>query len=150
MSPAAPHVFNELMDMKKRMDFLYRSSVVPLKTEKSEAAPPGKQWEPATDVFEDDRMWVAMVDLPGVDDDHLSVEVEQGRLVIRAERKVPRPEGMREVLRQRTEGAYVKELLLPPKIDRENISAEFRKGVLTIRVPKLEPEVRKVAVKPSG
>ena len=149
MSPAASHVFNELMDMKRRMDFLYRSSVVPLKTEKSEAAPPEKRWEPATDVFEDDRLWVAMVDLPGVDDNHLSVEVEQGRLVIHAERKIPRPEGMREILRQRTEGAYVKELLLPPKVDRENISAEFRRGVLTIRVPKLDPEVRKVAVKPS-
>jgi HSP20 family protein len=109
--------------------------------------PPGnggtmRRWMPAMDLIETDEHFVLRADLPGLDEDDIKIEIEDGTLTVSGERKAEhesKAEGYYRV--ERAFGAFSRSLALPKGIDPEGVSANFDRGVLEVRIPK--PEERK-------
>jgi HSP20 family protein len=91
-------------------------------------------WIPAADVYEDEREYMLALDLPGIDREGLDVSLDDGRLVIRGERKAQ--EGLHARRTERPQGRFVRTFSLPDAVDRASISADYKDGVLLLHLPK--------------
>jgi HSP20 family protein len=101
-----------------------------------------RRWMPAMDLVETDEHFVLRADLPGLSEEDIKIEFEDGTLTVSGERKAEhetKNEGYYRV--ERAFGAFSRSLTLPQGIDPEAVSANFDRGVLEVRVPK--PEERK-------
>ena len=101
-----------------------------------------QRWVPAMDLVEADDHFILKADLPGLGEDDVALEVQDGVLTI---------SGSREAEEQRTEqgwyrlersyGSFSRSLTLPDGIDPDKVEAKFDRGVLEVHIPK--PEERK-------
>src|ERR687893_1750318 len=101
-----------------------------------------RRWMPAMDLVETGDHFVLRADLPGMGEDDVKLEFEDGTLTVSGERKAEhesKGEGYYRV--ERAFGAFSRSLTLPKGIDPEAVTAAFENGVLEVRVPK--PEQRK-------
>lgn len=103
------------------------------------------------DVKEDENSFTVTADLPGLSEKDVEVTFEDQILTIRGEKKLEREEkGQTWHITERSSGSFVRQLGLPTNIDENAISAQFEKGVLTVKLPKA-PETkaasRKIEVK---
>jgi len=101
-----------------------------------------RSWVPALDVWETDDAYVYAFDLPGIPEDNIAVEFEDGMLTVSADReRTEQTEGDRFYRYERRFGTFSRTLGLPQGVKDEDISASCQNGVLEIRVRKPE-EVR--------
>lgn len=104
---------------------------------------------PITDVYtEGDGMLTVEAHLPGFSPDDVEVSVDDGALVIQAERHEKTEDDKKKtyVMREST-SSYYRRIALPEKADEGAIAADFSEGVLKVTVPFRElPEPRKIAV----
>ena len=100
---------------------------------------------------EGDR-FVAEVELPGVDPASIDVDVEERTLTIRAERKEKSDgEGRQWLTRERSAGAFARQLTLGRGLALDKVEADYADGVLTLTIPVAEQaKPRKIDVKHSG
>ncbi len=93
-------------------------------------------WTPAADVYNLEGEYLILMDLPGVERAMLDISVEHDRLLIRGERKIE--ENRQQQQRQeRPHGRFLRKFgPLPQTVDQQAISAEYKDGVLTLRLPK--------------
>jgi HSP20 family protein len=101
-----------------------------------------RRWMPAMDLVESGDHFVLRADLPGMGEEDIKIEVEEGTLTISGERKAKHEaneEGYYRV--ERAFGSFSRSLTLPKGVDAEAVSASFDRGVLEVRIPK--PEERK-------
>jgi HSP20 family protein len=93
-------------------------------------------WTPAVDMYGADNSIVLKVELPGLRREDIDVTVEHTTLTIRGERQ--REEGVADEAYQRVErqyGPFVRSFTLPAELDSTAVRADYRDGVLTVRVP---------------
>jgi len=95
-------------------------------------------WQPRVDVIDADDQYVLEVDLPGVDPKGVEVELEQGLLLIKGEKEASHGDEATYTLRERRAGKFERSFRVPEAVDADGITAKFDKGVLEIRVPKVE------------
>jgi HSP20 family protein len=93
---------------------------------------------PAVDVFEDQTGITVVADLPGVSKDRLDVKVQDGKLVIEAEARVPTPDGLRLRHAEMPAPSYFRAFTLSPDFDTAKIEANLQDGVLKLRIPRSE------------
>jgi HSP20 family protein len=94
-------------------------------------------WQPAVDVIETPQAYVLRVEIPGIDPDLVDVTLTRDSLTIRGEKRAEeRTEGKTCRLGERLHGAFERTFTLPTAIATEDVEAEARHGVLTIRVMK--------------
>jgi HSP20 family protein len=101
----------------------------------------GRRWVPPVDLVEAEDHFVLKADLPGLSEEDVSVEVQDGTLTISGERSAEhetKGEGYHRV--ERAFGTFSRSLTLPRGIDADRVSAEFDKGVLEVRIPKPEEQ----------
>jgi HSP20 family protein len=101
-----------------------------------------RRWMPAMDLVESGDQFVLRADLPGMSQEDVKIEFEDGTLTVSGERKAEheeREEGYYRV--ERAFGSFSRSLTLPKGINADAVSASFDRGVLEIRIPK--PEERK-------
>ncbi len=99
---------------------------------------------PRVDIHEDDAQFTVEVDLPGVDKKDLKVEVENGTLIIEAERKTEEKENRKAIRIERVARArYRRTFTLGDEINGDDIKAELRNGVLVVTLPKREKALPK-------
>ena len=92
-------------------------------------------WSPAADVYETGDAFVIAVDLPGIERGSLDVSIDENRLTVRGERAAD--EGQRRGRGNRPSGRFVSRFgPLPPTVDQKRIAAEYKDGVLRLRLPK--------------
>ena len=91
---------------------------------------------PAVDIFETEQGLTLVADVPGLDREHLSIDIDQGVLTL--EGRTPEWQGSQEIYREFTMPSYYRQFQLPDTIDLARISAEIRNGVLTLKLPKAE------------
>jgi HSP20 family protein len=107
-----------------------------------------RRWIPAMDLVETEDEFVLRADLPGVNEDDVSIELENDVLTVSGHRKAEhetRGEGYYRV--ERASGSFARSLTLPEGVNAEAIKAGFEKGVLEVRIPKPEQrKPRKVAI----
>jgi HSP20 family protein len=101
-----------------------------------------RRWMPAMDLVETADHFVLRADLPGMSQDDVKIEFEDGTLTVSGERTAAhesKKDGYHRV--ERAYGAFSRSLTLPQGVDPEAVTASFDRGVLEISIPK--PEERK-------
>lgn len=103
--------------------------------------PKVKEWNPELDLYETEDAFILEVDLPGVREKDVSVEVENSNLVLSGRRICERVTDKSNFHRhERREGQFVRRLHLPPSADQKHIAASFQEGVLRVTINKLSRE----------
>lgn len=108
----------------------------------------GRPWVPAVDVWETEKELVYAFDLPGTPEDKISVEFDDGALTISGERERTdevRNEGFYRY--ERRFGSFSRTVGLPQGVTEDDVKADYRDGVLEIKVTKPEaPKPRRIQV----
>jgi len=96
-------------------------------------------WRPPIDIFERLDGIVIVVELPGVDRDHINVSVERGILSITGFRRKYIPKNTERVHQMEIpDGPFERKVQLPDRSDVDHIEAEYREDSLTIEIPNKE------------
>ena len=104
-------------------------------------------WSPAADVYEREAEFVIVLDLPGVAREGLDVGLDENRLTVRGER-APAETDANVRRAERPSGRFVRSFALPETVERSQISADYKDGVLRLRLPKRpEQQPRRVEIK---
>ena len=93
-------------------------------------------WTPAVDIFEVDGALMLKAELPDMRREDIDVNVENNTLTIRGERKLDheiKQENFHRV--ERAYGQFSRSFSLPPTVDTGKISAEYKNGVLCVKLP---------------
>ena len=94
---------------------------------------------PRVNISEADTQYEVTADLPGLKPDDVTVELEDGRLLIAGEMKQESQEDGRTFHRvERRFGKFRRIISVPETVDAEKINAEFHSGVLVVTLPKTE------------
>ena len=95
-----------------------------------------------TDVRETDKGYELVVDLPGFTKDEVKADLENGYLTISAEKGLDKDEQEKEtghyIRKERYAGACSRSFYVGKEVEKEDIKAEFKHGILTLFVPKKE------------
>jgi HSP20 family protein len=111
----------------------------------------GRPWSPAVDIVETEDELIVKADLPDVQLEDIDVQVENGTLSLKGERKFKKEfadKGYHRI--ERSYGSFMRSFTVPSSVDTEKVSADYKSGVLTVTLPKKEaakPKQVKVAVK---
>ncbi len=92
---------------------------------------------PAVDVTETDKGYEITVDLPGMEEKNIDVKLANGVLTIKGERQDETEEKKKDYyVRERSFGSFERSFQVPDIVDTNKIDASFKKGVLTVVLPK--------------
>ncbi len=108
-----------------------------------EGTRPGPLFRPDVDIVERAEEFVVTADLPGVDQEHVDVRLENGVLSISGRLAVGLEPGWTPRYREYRTGGYQRQFSLSDGIDTEGIRASMRDGVLELRLPKSERQRRR-------
>jgi len=105
---------------------------------------------PPVDVIEDSTGITLRADLPGVPRDKLKLHVEAGTLTIEGEVSIPMPDSMEATYAEVGAPYFRRVFTLSKELDTGKVSAEFKHGVLSLRIPKAEhAQPRRIDIKVS-
>lgn len=138
--------FRELASLQNRVNSLFhdygRSNQEDLTTSGS--------FIPAVDVYEDEHKVTLKLEVPGVNEQDLDLQVENNTLTIRGERRFEKEEKEENFQRiERRYGSFSRSFALPNTINTESVKANYQNGVLKIELAKREeakPKQIKVSV----
>lgn len=113
---------------------LFQDSVSRLLSE-----PAARPWSPAVDIVETENELVLKADLPEVDPKAVEIQIENGTLSLKGERKFEQQTNGRGYHRvERGYGSFVRAFSLPESVDPDKVKADYKSGVLTVTLPKKE------------
>jgi HSP20 family protein len=142
--------FRGLNTLQEQVNRLFEDSFARTHSSQADLA----SWAPAVDIFETENELVVKADLPDVQEKDIDVRVENNTLTIRGERKFNNEVHEDNYLRvERAYGTFTRSFSLPNTVNTEGIRAEYRNGVLSVRMPKREetkPKQIKISVSENG
>jgi HSP20 family protein len=101
--------------------------------------PASRPWSPAVDIYETENELVLKADLPDVDPKNVGIQLENGTLTLKGERKFEEQKNGKGFHRiERSYGSFVRAFSLPDTVDAEHVKADYKNGVLTVTLPKKE------------
>ena len=110
-----------------------------------------REWSLPVDVCEDDKEYLIKAELPEVKKEDLKITLDDGALKIRGERKLVKEEkGVKYHRVERSYGVFERSFVVPEGAKAEEVSAEFKDGLLKVHLPKgkeARPKSVEVAVK---
>jgi len=144
--------FGEMMRMQRDMDRIFGRMGM---SEGGGREVSTVAWMPKIDVEQKGDDLVVHAELPGVKPENVDVEVTDGVLNIKGERKSEeRREGEGWLVRESSYGSFERSMVLPEGVDPNSISAEFKDGVLMLTVPKgmeaAKPKTTKISLGEAG
>ena len=102
-------------------------------------------WIPAADIYETNHEYQIAIDLPGVNRDTVEIDLDENRLVVKGTRAV---EDSTKHRSERPFGKFLRAFTVPGSVDQTQIGADYKDGVLQLRLPKrTEPKRQKVEIK---
>jgi HSP20 family protein len=102
-------------------------------------------WTPAADIYETESAFLLALDLPGIDREALEIDAEDNRLIVKGTRTVTESKQHRT---ERPQGKFLRTFSVPGSVDQSKIGAEYKDGVLQIRLPKrTEQKPKKIDIK---
>ncbi|GJQ58966.1 MAG: Hsp20/alpha crystallin family protein [Candidatus Scalindua sp. AMX11] len=109
------------------------------------------EFTPKINVSENDREVEVTVEIPGMDQNDVEVNLRDDVLTIKGEKRQEKEEKEKEYYHiERSYGSFCRSLQIPCEVEQDQVKAAFKKGVLQIRLPKSEKareHVRKIEVK---
>jgi len=126
--------FRELTTLQDRMNRLFRDS---FGTEGRDEALTTTRFAPPVDVYEDEHNVTMKIEVPGVDEKDIDVRIENNTLTVHGERKFEKEEKEENYLRvERSYGSFTRSFTLPNTVDTADVTADYDKGVLKIKLAK--------------
>lgn len=108
-------------------------------------------FSPKVDVKENDKEIRVYAELPGMDEKDIDVSLNKNTLTIRGEKKEEKEWEERDYYRvERSYGSFSRVIRLPVEVETDKIEAQFKKGLLTVKLPKSSKAVegtKKITVK---
>jgi len=93
--------------------------------------------KPSMDIEASDKEYAISVEVPGVDGDNIKLEIVENALTIKGEKKQESEKQDKDIYRvERSYGSFQRVVSLPDDANHENIDAQFKNGILTIRIPR--------------
>ena len=152
MTAPAPHVWRPFENLRQEIDRLFDDFGVsawraPFRRSAFDFAPFwGREAvsaaAPAVDVAETEKAYEITAEMPGMDEKNIEVKLVNGDLMIKGEKQEEKEEKKNDYfLRERRFGSFERCFAVPEGVDTDKIEASFKRGVLTITLPK-KPEAQ--------
>ncbi len=126
--------FSELEDVSHRLNRFFGKTAPD-----QSGAMTAFDWAPSVDVLETAEEFQIKAELPEVKKEDIKVSVDEGVLRIEGERKHEKEEkGKRYHRVERSYGSFLRTFTLPENVDSSKVRAEYKDGLLNVRVPKSE------------
>ena len=134
--------FRELEDMSDRLNRLFGRS----RLARDNDAMVAFEWSPTCDISENNEEFSIKAELPGVNKEDVTVAIEDGVVRLQGERRQEKEEKDKKFHRiERSYGSFLRTFALPTNIDETKTAAQFKDGVLTLRLPKA-PDAKPKAI----
>ena len=128
--------FRGLLTTQDRFNRLFNETIPQLFGEEGWAS---RAWAPPVDIYETDQDLVLKAELPGVDPKDVEVRVEDNTLYLKGQRNIQKEVKEENYHRvERSYGTFSRTFALPSSIDADKVTAEYKDGVLTLRMSKRE------------
>ncbi len=130
-------------DFQREMNRLFDDffSDFPLAHRRGEKGLEAGVFNPRVDVSETGKEVKVAAELPGLDEEDISVNMDETSVTIRGEKKESKEDkGRNWCCREQSYGSFRRVVALPARVDGSKAKARFKKGVLTITAPKREGE----------
>jgi HSP20 family protein len=99
----------------------------------------GNFWSPAVDIREHEDAYLVEVELPGLTKDDVKITMENNILTIQGEKKHEKEEKRGDYHRtERVYGSFQRSFTLPSSVKNDKIEAQYKNGILTVTLPKVE------------
>jgi HSP20 family protein len=140
--------YRELNTLQDRVNRLFHESFSGGRDESLATS----SFAPAVDVYEDEHNVTLKIEVPGIDEKDIDVRVENNTLTVHGERKFEKEEKEENYRRvERQYGSFSRTFTLPNTVDTENVSADYEKGVLKIKLAKkAEAKPKQIKVNVGG
>ncbi|MGH9366808.1 MAG: Hsp20/alpha crystallin family protein [Thermoanaerobaculia bacterium] len=145
--PFGEPMFREMEEMSDRFNRLLGTWGRPYPYEKE--ALKVAEWAPAVDIQETETEYLVKAELPEIEKKDVKVTVQDNVLTIEGERKQEKEEKGKKFHRiERSYGTFLRTFTVPEEVEPTKLTAEFKEGVLTVRLPKGEkPRYKAIDVK---
>lgn len=125
--------WNEMMSLRNSLERIFDDRFL------MDRAPAGGFWNPAVDVFETDEAVVINAELPGLSKENIEIDVKNYLLTVKGERSQETDTREdRYYRKERSFGRFERTFSLLEGVEPDKITAEFKDGVLKIRIPRPE------------
>lgn len=115
---------------------------------REEPTRPGRTYQPDVDIFENSEGLWLWFDMPGVENEDVSVRLEDGMLTIEGGVSIDEYKELQPLYTEYNVGDYQRRFSISNDVDTERIDARITNGVLELRLPKAErAKPRKIAVR---
>jgi HSP20 family protein len=108
-------------------------------------------FSPRIDVTEDGKKIKISAELPGMDEKDIDLSMQNDTLTIKGEKREEKEDKGKDYYRmERSYGSFIRTIPLPVEVDTDKVEAKFKKGVLSITLPKTAEavaETKKISVK---
>ena len=137
--------FRDLLTLQDRMNRLFEES---FGRKQDIEGTYGENWMPSVDIYETENEVVFAVELPGVEQKDVDIQVKDNNLLIKGDRKLEKEVNKENYHRmERSYGMFQRTFMLPNYVDRDNIKATFKSGVLRVIIPKCsETKPKQIAI----
>ena len=100
-----------------------------------------KEWQPVVDIIKKDGKVIVTAELPGINKENISIDVNEDVLTLKGERKYEKEEKEADYYRkERVTGSFSRSFVLPSGVSTEEINAEYKDGILKIEIPEAKKE----------
>ena len=125
--------FRELSTLQDRMNRLFNDQFGAVTRDESLTG----AFVPPVDVYEDENTIQVRMEVPGIEEKDIDIRLENQVLVVRGERKFEKEEKEENFHRiERRYGSFTRSFTLPATVNPEDVTADYDKGVLKIRLAK--------------
>lgn len=125
--------FRELEEMSTRLNRVFNRGTAPAGTKELAMT----DWSPSVDIVETAEDFQVKAELPDVKKEDVKVNVSDGLLRIEGERKFDKEDKTKKYHRvERFYGSFMRSFSLPVGVEADKVRAEFKDGLLTVRLPK--------------
>lgn len=129
--------FRELENMSDRLTRLFGGRSVPGGGPNESMAL--ADWAPFVDVMETEEEFQIRAELPGLEKKDVKLSMEGGVLTISGHREQEKEEkGKRYHRIERAYGSFARSFAVPDAVEEQKVTADFKNGLLTVRLPKSE------------
>ncbi|GAX37732.1 Hsp20/alpha crystallin family protein [Nodularia sp. NIES-3585] len=137
--------FREMEILRRQMDQLFSEMTADERSNSDISPAPRTAWVPAVELSDHGSDLLLRAEIPGVESKDLDVQVTQDAVSISGEHRYQQSTksngNMRSEFRY---GKFQRIIPLPSKIQHQQVQADLKDGILTLSLPKMEPEKNKV------
>lgn len=137
--------FREMELLRRQMDQLFSEMTADERSNSDISPAPRTAWVPAVELYDHGSKLQLRAEIPGVEGKDLDVQVTQDAVSIAGEHHYQQSAKSTGNLRSEFRyGKFQRIIPLPSKVQHQQVQADLKDGILTLTLPKLEPERNKV------